>query len=256
MRLSRAFEGIVPPHFYGVMAKTELGCEVLQEKGHFAEFAHFIRRHGLESEDSEVILKLKSVLWAVVSVCTHRTVTASDDASGQHRCYGARAAVPRRGRDHPSHSGDCRAVAGAICARVRVSPGASHGCRLSVLRRTCFFVLGLISSTPQGAEILDDYHWEATLSPLGLPTGLCVPVDVDKFVSVCQASCDCLGRTTLTHKCQIPHWDCVASEAVDDSRLAPPESDEEMEVMTAIYNLANTVIANAASRSLTKYAIS
>ena len=64
---SRAFDGIVPPHFYGVMAKTELGCEVLQEKGHFAEFAHFIRQHGLESEDRDLIIKLKSVLWAVVS---------------------------------------------------------------------------------------------------------------------------------------------------------------------------------------------
>ena len=49
------------------MAKTDLGCEVLQEKGHFGEFAHFIRRHGLESEDQDLILKLKSVLWAVVS---------------------------------------------------------------------------------------------------------------------------------------------------------------------------------------------
>ena len=65
--MARAFDGIVPPHFYGVMAKTDLGCEVLQEKGHFAEFAHFIRRHGLESEDRDLILKLKSVLWAVVS---------------------------------------------------------------------------------------------------------------------------------------------------------------------------------------------
>lgn len=81
---------------------------------------------------------------------------------------------------------------------------------------------------------MDDYHWEATLSPLGLPTGLCVPVDVDKFVSV-------------------PEWDCAAVEAIDDSKLAAPESPEEMEVMTAIYNLANTVIANAASRTLTKY---
>lgn len=36
----------------------------------------------------------------------------------------------------------------------------------------------------QGAEILDDYRWEATLSPLGLPTGLCVPVDLDRFISV------------------------------------------------------------------------
>lgn len=63
----RVFDGIVPPHFYGVMAKTDLGCEVLQEKGHFAEFSHFIRQHGLESEDQDLILKLKSILWAVVS---------------------------------------------------------------------------------------------------------------------------------------------------------------------------------------------
>lgn len=35
-------------------------------------------------------------------------------------------------------------------------------------------------------------------------------------------------------------------------RLEPPKTDEEVEVMTAIYNLSNTVIANAASRSLTR----
>lgn len=61
-----AFDGIVPPHFYGVMAKTELGCQVLQQKGHFGEFAQFIKKHGLEHDDSDLILKLKSVLWAVV----------------------------------------------------------------------------------------------------------------------------------------------------------------------------------------------
>ena len=49
------------------MSKTELGCQVLQEKGHFVDFAHFIRQHGQESDDPEVILKLKSVLWAAVS---------------------------------------------------------------------------------------------------------------------------------------------------------------------------------------------
>jgi rapamycin-insensitive companion of mTOR len=50
------------------MAKTELGCQVLGEKGHFSEFSHFIKQHGLESEDLELILKLKSILWAVVRV--------------------------------------------------------------------------------------------------------------------------------------------------------------------------------------------
>ncbi|KAI0755187.1 Rapamycin-insensitive companion of mTOR, N-term-domain-containing protein [Daedaleopsis nitida] len=194
-----AFDGVVPPHFYGVMAKTDLGCEVLQEKGHFSEFAHFIRRHGLESEDQDLILKLKSILWAVGNIgATERGLPFLEEEE-------------------------------IIPAILEI---AEQSLVLSV-RGTCFFVLGLISSTPQGAEILDDYHWEATLSPLGFPTGLCVPVDVDKFVS-------------------IPPWECVASEAMDDSRLAPPESEQETEVMTAIYNLANTVIANAASRSLTK----
>jgi len=58
---------MVPPHFYGEMAKSALGSQVLADKGHFAEFAHFIRQHGHEDDDMEIISKLKSVLWAVVS---------------------------------------------------------------------------------------------------------------------------------------------------------------------------------------------
>lgn len=64
----REFDGTVPSHFYGEMSKTELGCQVLHEKGHFSEFSDFIRQHGLECGDPELILKLKSILWAVVSL--------------------------------------------------------------------------------------------------------------------------------------------------------------------------------------------
>lgn len=62
------FDGTVPPHFYGELTKTTEGCEMLKEKGHFAEFAEFIRQNGMEATDVDVITKLKSVLWAVVSV--------------------------------------------------------------------------------------------------------------------------------------------------------------------------------------------
>ena len=41
---------------------------MLQEKGHFLDFAHFVRQHALESDDLEIIFRLKSVLWAVVSI--------------------------------------------------------------------------------------------------------------------------------------------------------------------------------------------
>ncbi|KAH9950606.1 Rapamycin-insensitive companion of mTOR, N-term-domain-containing protein [Amylocystis lapponica] len=193
------FDGMVPPHFYGVMAKTELGCQVLREKGHFAEFAHFIRQHGLESEDQDLIIKLKSILWAVGNVGA---------TEGGLPFLEAEEIIPA------------------------ILDIAEQSLILSV-RGTCFFVLGLISSTPEGAEILDDYNWEATLSPLGLPTGICVPVDVDKFI-------------------YIPPWECVSMEDKSNNRLIPPQTEEELEVMTAIYNLANTVIANAASRSLAR----
>ncbi|KAG9227446.1 hypothetical protein PTI98_010973 [Pleurotus ostreatus] len=193
-----AFDGTVPPHFYGEMAKTELGCQVFQDKGHFADFAHFIRQHSHESEDSELILKLKSILWAVGNIGA---------TEGGLPFLEEQEVIP------------------TILEIAEESPIPS-------VRGTCFFVLGLISSTSQGAEILDDYQWEATLSPLGLPTGLCIPVDLEKFIS-------------------LPPWQEHASEPCVN-RLNPPTAEAEVEVMTAIQNLANTVIANAASRSLTK----
>ncbi|THV00832.1 hypothetical protein K435DRAFT_827891 [Dendrothele bispora CBS 962.96] len=192
------FEGTVPPHFYGEMVKTELGCQILQEKGHFVEFAQFIRQHAHESEDPELIMKLKSVLWAVGNVGS------------------TEGGLP-------------------FLEEEEIIPFILEIANQSLipsLRGTCFFALGLISSTSQGAEILDDYQWEATLSPMGMPTGLCIPVEVDRFIS-------------------LPSWKAIISEETN-TQLMPPTSDPEVEVITAIQNLANSVIANAASRSLAK----
>jgi hypothetical protein len=61
-----AFTGAVPPHFYGQLIKTPEGRALLHEKGHFADFAAFIRENGLEDDNPARIAQLKSVLWAVV----------------------------------------------------------------------------------------------------------------------------------------------------------------------------------------------
>ncbi|RXW24422.1 hypothetical protein EST38_g1410 [Candolleomyces aberdarensis] len=193
-----AFDGSVPPHFYGEMSKTELGCQILHEKGHFTEFAQFIRQHSHESEDPDLILKLKSILWAVGNV-------------------GA--------TEGGLHFLEEEEVIPAVLEILEKSPIPS-------VKGTCFFILGLISSTSQGAEILDDYHWESTLSPLGFPTGICIPADVERFLS-------------------IPYWTPKVSESTEP-RLLPPVAEHEIEIMTAIQNLSNTVIANAASRSLSR----
>jgi len=50
----------------------------------------------------------------------------------------------------------------------------------------------------------------------------------------------------------IPSWTTKEPESVE-SRLLPPTAESELEIMTAIQNLSNTVIANAASRTLTRY---
>ena len=68
----------MPHHFYGEMAKTDFGCQILQEKGHFREFSQVIRQHSLESEDMELVMKLKSVLWAIVSLLTQLDIGATE----------------------------------------------------------------------------------------------------------------------------------------------------------------------------------
>ena len=74
----RSFEGVVPPHFFGEMSKTEFGCQILHERGHFPEFALFIRQHGHENKDPELILKLKSILWTVVCRTNYRFLSCTN----------------------------------------------------------------------------------------------------------------------------------------------------------------------------------
>ena len=58
----------MPLHFYGELTKTAEGCRILEEKGHFDEFTQFIVACKDKDEDLEIIVKLKSCLWAVGNV--------------------------------------------------------------------------------------------------------------------------------------------------------------------------------------------
>jgi len=65
-----------------------------------------------------------------------------------------------------------------------------------------------------------------------MPTGLCVPANLEAFIT-------------------IPPWAPVVVKRTV-SNLIPPTAEAEIEVITAIQNLANTVIANTSSRSLAR----
>ena len=51
---------------------------------------------------------------------------------------------------------------------------------------------------------------------------------------------------------KLPTWEPIDVKSDADVRLLPPTVQTELEVITAIDNLSNTVIANAASRSLAR----
>ncbi|KAI1777686.1 Rapamycin-insensitive companion of mTOR, N-term-domain-containing protein [Hypoxylon cercidicola] len=139
----------VPPHFYRELSRTKEGCKLLKEKGHFEEFASTIREYGMQSDDHELITKVKGALWAVGNVGSMELGAPFLEST-----------------DVVEHI---------------VKIAESHD--VMSLRGTAFFVLGLISRSTHGLEILSEYGWESNTTPLGVSLGLCVPSNLSKFFS-------------------------------------------------------------------------
>ncbi|PWN32613.1 uncharacterized protein FA14DRAFT_125928 [Meira miltonrushii] len=138
------WDGTVPAHFYGELIKTEEGRELLERKGHFADFAHFIVQHSEEENDVEVLMKLKSVLWAVGNIGAHR--------GGIQFLEGE----------------------GLVTTIVQMAENT----KVSSLRGTCYFVCGLIASNQLGSELLQDAGWTISTPHFlaqDAPFGYCLP---------------------------------------------------------------------------------
>ncbi|KAI0480624.1 Rapamycin-insensitive companion of mTOR, N-term-domain-containing protein [Xylariaceae sp. FL0804] len=139
----------VPPHFYRELTRTKEGCQLLEDKGHFVEFASTIREYGMLSGDPELMTKVKGCLWAVGNVGSMELGAPFLEST-----------------DVIEHI-------------VRIAE--SH--EVMSLRGTAFFVLGLISRSVHGLEILSEHGWESNTTPLGISSGLCIPSNLSKFLS-------------------------------------------------------------------------
>lgn len=139
----------VPPHFYRELARTEEGCRLLRDKGHFEEFATTIREYGMHHDDAEHVLKVKGCLWAVGNVGSMELGAPFLEESDviEH--------IVRIAQEHPMMS----------------------------LRGTAFFVLGLISRSTLGLEILSENGWDSNTTDMGQSLGLCIPQNLCKFFS-------------------------------------------------------------------------
>ncbi|KAH8653412.1 cytosolic regulator pianissimo [Xylariales sp. PMI_506] len=142
-------ESHVPPHFYRELTRTKEGCRLLEDKGHFEEFASTIREYGMQADDPEIITKVKGCLWAVGNVGSME--------------LGAPFLESTDVVEHVVRIAETHEVMG--------------------LRGTAFFVLGLISRSVHGLEILSEHGWDSNTTPLGVSLGFCLPTDLSRLFS-------------------------------------------------------------------------
>ncbi|PHH88312.1 hypothetical protein CDD83_7704 [Cordyceps sp. RAO-2017] len=140
----------VPPHFYRELTRTREGCKLLSDKGHFEEFVATIRDHGMQTEDGELMTKVKGCLWAVGNVGSMELGAPFLEASD-------------------------------VVERI-IDIAESH--EVMSLRGTAFFVLGLISRSTHGLEILSEHGWDANTTSMGASLGFCIPNDLSRLFSM------------------------------------------------------------------------
>jgi rapamycin-insensitive companion of mTOR len=139
--------GLAPSHFYRELARTEEGCRLLRQSGHFYEFASTIRDFSLDDDDFESLVKVKGSLWAVGNI-------GSMDLG-----------VPFLEEDD------------IVQTIIRIAEGA----KVLSVRGTACFVLGLLSRTLDGMQMLAENGWETTVDSRGRSRGLCIPRKLDRL---------------------------------------------------------------------------
>ncbi|KAJ9668040.1 hypothetical protein H2201_001846 [Coniosporium apollinis] len=142
--------GVVPPHFYRELTRTEEGCKLLEQKGHFDEFASTIREFGMEDEDAETIIKVKGCLWAVGNVGSMELGAPFLEKTDV----------------------------------VKWIVDIAEKSEVMTMRGTAVFVLGLISRSLHGQEILIEYGWDSNYDEMGESVGFCVPLDFRKLFAI------------------------------------------------------------------------
>jgi hypothetical protein len=211
----------IPPHFYRELTRTREGCKLLSDKGHFDEFASTIREYGMQSDDPEMITKVKGCLWAVGNV----------------------------------GSMELGAPFLESCDVVNQIVNIAQSHEVMSLRGTAFFVLGLISRSVHGLEILSENGWDANTTPMGNSLGFCLPIDLKKLFSVQPWKPE---RIALI---QLPSTQKTAQNPLPPTPPRPPlepqealtdESDEAVNtrVLELIVDLGNTVLFKRAMNEL------
>jgi rapamycin-insensitive companion of mTOR len=213
----------VPPHFYRELTRTQEGCRLLSDKGHFEEFVATIRNHGMQSEDAELITKVKGCLWAVGNVGSMELGAPFLESSD-------------------------------VVERI-IEIAESH--EVMSLRGTAFFVLGLISRSTHGLEILSEHGWESNTTPMGSSLGFCIPSDLVKLFSL--SPWTAVNTTSITlldtqRTSQDPPAAHPHKMMLEPSEMPPivTEADLNQRILDLIVDLGNMILYKKAVMELQK----
>lgn len=202
--------GYVPPHFYRELTRTIEGAELLKAKGHFEEFTATIQDFGMEEDDPETILKVKGCLWAVGNVGSMEL------------------GAPFLERTDV----------------VKWIVQIAETSQVMTLRGTAFFVLGLISRSLHGQEILAEYGWDGTVNVMGTSLGYVLPLDFDKLFSIQALNPSSDSEDNRMTKKNIPQNRPTAVTDSDPTNQA---------ILDSITKLGNTVLTNKALTELNSF---
>lgn len=106
---------------------------------------------------------------------------------------------------------------------------------VATLKGTAYLVIGLLSITPAGATLLGEYNWLAVLTSMGTPTGICVPENLGDVLNLAPWQPSNIAADVLP---------------VVSSSLADPLANE---ILSAIANLSNHILANEAAKALIRW---
>ena len=218
--MKRVEYGTVPPHFYRELTRTVEGCRLLRNSGHFDAFVTRITESWDEHEDSEKMLKLKGSLWAVGNVGSMELGAPFLEETD------------------------------VVEWIVKIATTSE----VMTLRGTAFFVLGLISRSLHGMEILTEHGWSAATDHLGRSLGYCLPPSLNELLSVCPNDSHVLQVLTLLQM--------KSRKALRPPERMPPPIKKEPSVaddnpinariLALVSDLGNTVLTKRAASDLVK----
>lgn len=165
-------------------------------------YVEVLQTHWREEIDMRIVHKVKAALWAIGSI-----------------------GATRRGAPFLK---DCQVMHSIVLI--------AEQSRVATMKGTAYFVLGMLSCTQVGVDLLTEFSWHGVVTNMQTLTGICVPESIGRVLN-------------------LEAWTYNASVDLESDWQFPKEDPLSVEILTAMSNLSNHILANEAAKTLIRWAI-